>query len=419
MNFKNSIFNNLLEGNKHDQVRLVLFLLLMISLPFTMKISNGLILLSVAYSLVFFFLQHRKAITLNSLTVSLLLYFFLEVLSLLNTENLKEGISILETHLAFLFVPLAFANFEISEKRRNQFFFAFATGCFLASLICVLVNIQLSLVEGKLFHEYYFSHDRVSDPIGMQAVYFALYLSLSILGILNFLKNKFTGLSINVKILLSLIVLYFLALIIASGARTIIIALMLIVVFNIVVHSLQKKSYKFLILSALIPFIFLLLILLNPVVSTRFADLRHTKAEDSNYDSYFARTNIWNPGIEAIQENLWFGVGPGDQQAELYKKFEKYNYSAGIEAKFNLHNQYLQTTLGLGAIGLLGFLSILVVQLVKAIRERDFLYLSFLMLFSIECLTESMLIRNKGIVFFLIFSFFFFKSSNSISKNHA
>jgi O-antigen ligase len=141
-------------------------------------------------------------------------------------------------------------------------------------------------------------------------------------------------------------------------------------------------------------------------------DMMKMSYENSNYGSYFARWKIWEPGIEAIKEHPWIGVGTGDHQSELDKKFIEYNYFEGV-GLFNMHNQYLQTLLTHGVVGLLILLSILFRQFRKAVLNRDSLYLSFLTLFSLGCLTESMLNRNKGFIFFVLFSFIFYKSSDS------
>src|SRR6185503_3496218 len=97
-----------------------------------------------------------------------------------------------------------------------------------------------------------------------------------------------------------------------------------------------------------IPVILLGFIFINPVVKTRFTDLAHKRAEGSNYGSYFARLDIWLPGLEAIKENIWLGVGTGDHQMEMNRKYEKYNYTEGVRLEFNIHNQYLHTILNLG-----------------------------------------------------------------------
>lgn len=404
-------------ANQLHEIRFIIFLLLICSLPFVIKISNSLLILSTLLSLANYLLKSRGADTSIKLFFFIGVYFLIEIFGLLYTqsENMDTGFSLLETQLPFILVPVSFMYFDISYKSRNKFFYFLIVSFFIASLICLIKNIQLSLIEGVFFHGYYFSHDRLSEPIGMQAVYFALYLSICALFILHFLKEKYHSISPAIRVMLILLFLYFLIFIVASGARTVIVALLVLTVVSLIVYAIQRKSIVILILSAFIPLVFVVLILTNPVVAVRFKDLRHSSTQHSNYDSYFARLNIWVPGIEAIKENFLIGVGTGDQQQELSKKFEEYGYQAGIDFQFNMHNQYLQTMLGSGIVGFIVLILIFLIQFVKGIKEKDLFYLSFLFLFTFACLTESMLHRNKGILFFLIFSFIFFKSRKELN----
>ncbi len=401
------------KRERYDQVRFLILLMLVGSLPFTFRIGNVLIALSVVLFLGQYTRKRSGENALTRLAWGFTLFFVYEIIGLLYTdsENIRNGFRTLETHLSLILVPLAFTNFEITQARKKMFFYSFVGGCFIASLVCFVENISLSLVEGEFFHEYYFSHDRFSEPIGMQAVYFGLYISFCVLIIVNLLREEFRDLATYRKIMWVVLAMYFVLLAITSGARTTIVVLMFILIVTGVLHAIQTKAYRFIAWSALVPAIFIVLIILNPVVATRFADLRHDQTTGSNYDSYFARTNIWRPGVEAIRESIWFGVGIGDQQNELSKKYKKFNYAEGIEMRFNLHNQYLQTTLASGLVGFLLLMFIFLLQLKKGFAYNDWLYVSFLFLFGCACVTESMFERNKGIVFFLVFSIVLFNQT--------
>ncbi len=398
----------------YEKIKLGIVLLLLASLPFHIHISSVLIITGAVVTLVkSFYSKQYNFLTIDKLSIGLLCYFMLEVIGLFYTEheNIGAGLSTIEKHQALVLIPLIFFDFELHEKNAATALSLFVASRYLRSLICVFFNFYDSYtIYEKFIHEWLFSHDRLSEPIGMQAVYFAMYLSLCVLIILFKLKEGWFIFSNRKKALLVILILWFFVFIVALGARTMIVALMLTIMGNLIYHALIFRAYKILIVATLVPLIFAGLIFLNPVVTTRFMDLRHSNAQETNYDSYFARINIWKPGLEAIGENLWFGVGTGDDQTELNKKYLKFGYKDGIEFNFNMHNQYLQTMLNLGVVGLVIFLSISVLQFGRGFLKRDLLYLSFLSLFMAGCLTESMLSRNKGIIFFLAFSFTFYKS---------
>lgn len=405
------------QHNFYTRVKFGSLLMLMASLPFAIKASNIFLVLSAILSAMPTSEIRRRDFSV--LAILALVFLVVEVLSLAYTrgENIKIGLLMIETHLPFLFAPLIFKDVEGHSDRVDYLMIAFVAGCFIASTICVVVNVQLSLIEGKLFHEYYFSHDRVSEPIGMQAVYFALYISLCVLIITDYLIKNFRANSKFKNGVAVILVIYFLVMIIASGARTTIVALMLIMVLNIIAYALINRKYKYLVIASLIPMFFVFMVIFNPVVKTRFLDLRHNQTEGSNYDSYFARLNVWVPGLDVLKDNGWLGVGIGDQQESLNASYTKHNYSAGVEFNLNMHNQYMQVMLGTGVVGLTIFLLMLGIQLVAAIKSRSLLYLSFILLFSMACLTESTLNRNKGVLFFTLFSFIYFAVSQVSFKS--
>ncbi len=409
---------NLLNLNSfvtnYNKIQLIILVLLVASLPFYLKISNVLIGLAATSSLLNIITQKRwHALRVNKLSLLIIGYFFLEVLGLFYTErqNLKIGIFTLDKHQSFILLPIIFLDFKISPSARKSIFLSFVTSCFIASLICIGVNLHESItLYDQFFHEWLFSHDRVSEPIGMQAVYFALYLSFCILILLDMLKEKYQTLSRMQIFFVALLLVYFLVVIVALGARTVMVGLILTILINLILYGRQMRSKNMYILAALVPFVFAVFVMLNPVVKTRFMDMLKDNYDSSNYGSYFARTHIWIPGIEAIRENILFGVGTGDHQSELNKKFLEHKYTEGVRLEFNMHNQYLQTALNLGLIGFSLLLFIFYIQVKEGFNRQDFLYLSFLLLFILACITEAMLVINKGTIFFIVLSYIFFNS---------
>lgn len=129
---------------------------------------------------------------------------------------------------------------------------------------------------------------------------------------------------------------------------------------------------------------------------------------DKQYGGRSTHELIWSCGLQVIQKDILFGVGPSHTQDELqkcYKINEDKNWSLLYRPDFeyNAHSQYLQTSIDLGLVGLTGFLLCLAIPGYVAFKNRDYLMLSFVALFAIVCMTESVLELNKGIVFFSFF----------------
>ena len=404
----------------YHKIKLVILLLLIASLPFYLKISNVLIgagaFLTILQRVMS---KDMRTIKVDHLSLAFLAYFFLDVIGLSYTdrENLATGFFTLDKHQSLVLVPIIFSDVKLTHASRDNLLYTFVGSCVIASLICMAVVMhETYILYDRLFHEWLFSHDRLSEPIGIHAVYFALYLCLCVLILLNAIKNNYLRYTKFKIICIVLLVTYILGFITALGARTAIVGILLIIFLNLIIYARQQKSYKVYLLGALIAAIVVAFASLSPVVKIRFMDMLKTTYESSNYGSFFARTHIWLPGIEAIEENLLFGVGTGDHQAELNKKFIKHNYTEGVRLDFNMHSQYLQTALNFGLVGIAVLFSIFFIQIKKGFGHRDYLYLSFILLFMLACITEAMLVVNKGTVFLIVFSFIFYKSNEEAGQ---
>jgi O-antigen ligase len=100
------------------------------------------------------------------------------------------------------------------------------------------------------------------------------------------------------------------------------------------------------------------------------------------------------------------GVGTGNVDENLSQALLQVNQiemstkTQNNEIRYNPHNQFLQTALELGFLGLTIFLFILVKSAQWGIRSRNGLLVLVVFCLSFNCLFESMLQRQTGIVFF-------------------
>ena len=126
-------------------------------------------------------------------------------------------------------------------------------------------------------------------------------------------------------------------------------------------------------------------------------------------NSVNSRKVIWYCSIATLKtDNHWlWGVGTGDVQDHLtncYKDKNKYLYE---HREFNAHNEYLQTFVRNGIFGLLSLLGIILLLSKAGLQHKSYVYLGFLIFFLISNLTESMLSRQAGVIFFTCFNSLF------------
>jgi O-antigen ligase len=100
-------------------------------------------------------------------------------------------------------------------------------------------------------------------------------------------------------------------------------------------------------------------------------------------------------------------VGIGDIHDELNKEYSKNNFQFGIGKNFNPHNQYLHTGVSLGVIGILVLLLMLVFPFVYSMKHQEWIYALFILIIFLNSMTESILERQAGILFFSFFNSLF------------
>ena len=125
-------------------------------------------------------------------------------------------------------------------------------------------------------------------------------------------------------------------------------------------------------------------------------------------NSTTVRMHLWPEAWQVILQHPFIGVGVGDVKDELVDVYKKNNYQIGVEKQFNPHNQYLQTMVTLGFIGLVSLSFILFYPMYISIKSGQFLFLIFMVIVALNIVTESMLERQAGILFFCFFSMFFY-----------
>lgn len=103
----------------------------------------------------------------------------------------------------------------------------------------------------------------------------------------------------------------------------------------------------------------------------------------------------WNRATEILQEHPILGIGIGDYEDELLKQYKKNNNYKEYIDKRNAHNQFLQTGIETGSIGIV-MLLLFLGSIFFANKDWRFYKVIFLIVFGSSFLIESVLSRNLG-----------------------
>ena len=125
-----------------------------------------------------------------------------------------------------------------------------------------------------------------------------------------------------------------------------------------------------------------------------------TKIKNNTETSSGIRLIVWENAIKKAFNKNYFGYGVGDVQTILDNSYINNGYKKIADEHYNTHNQYLQTALTIGIVGLSIFVFCLLFLMFKFISEKEYLSSLILLFFLLTFLFESYLERQNGIIFF-------------------
>ncbi|MDJ1480026.1 O-antigen ligase family protein [Cytophagaceae bacterium YF14B1] len=357
-------------------------------------------------------------------------FFLLHVIGLLYSHNITKGLQTLVDYIPLLLFPLVLGSISCLKKGDIYSIVSlFIASCFVATFICLLTAVKISLWDNLQTDDHWF-YDLFTRPIELNSIYFSFFLGFCILCLGAYLFENVGKLSLLKRTGLFLLIIYFLGVMLLLTSRTTLIATLLLGAINCLLYLIKTEGRNVKALGSLMiaPILVVILISQSSFLTQRFSDIKNlnTSAVTENLrsrqklnlpwsSSSAIRVAIWESSLSVIENNFFTGVGIGDTQEELVKMYYKNNYvfENGYQGH-NAHNQFLQTMMTSGIVGVLLLLGIFMVGFFLAWRQKNYFYMTFILYVFLNCLTEALLQRQKGIVFFgfmsnLLFFYFFTK----------
>lgn len=144
----------------------------------------------------------------------------------------------------------------------------------------------------------------------------------------------------------------------------------------------------------------------------------NTPSLSNNFESNQTRIIMWQASLAVIKDSPIIGHGTG----EVNEVLSNYNLKVGnkihAEKKFNSHNQYLNTTIQLGILGLIPLIVIFYTSLSKSLKTKNIEFSYLIIIIFLTMLFESFLQTQAGIIpVTLLFVLFSIKSNSSENIN--
>lgn len=381
---------------------------------------NSILCISLAGYWLFFGRKNTAAGNMRKTLVFVFISLYLVALAgLLNTANMKEGMTALQQKSALLLFPVIFGNASILPRRSTRIVLS---QFLIATAICCTLGLFWGIINFSITGD--FSTITRDSLILFPDIYpyiMGLFCLLSTIMAFYIIPDS----SKQLKKLLFAAIALFSVFIILLSIRLVIACWLLTILYFTFRDYIQKLYWRLAIVASM-----LLLLVLSftfiPSLQNQWKDLKdvtevHTIQLDKDaslgqsWGGRAIRMAIWQCSMDLVHDHWLWGVGSGDVQDSLQMAYEKRQfYFASRYNRYNTHNQYLQSLIGNGVAGIASLLLCIIFPFAIYKKKRfPPAYYWFLLLFFAIGFTESILETNKGIVWYSLFNSIFAFSDSS------
>jgi O-antigen ligase len=347
-------------------------------------------------------LNPKRILQINALLISWdkLLYLLVLLIGLIYSENVRGGLYLLETNFTLLaYLLIYFFGKEIFENELFTTPLSFSIGLLVTSSICLGNAILLFAYSSD---PQVFSREKLTGFMHSDPTYFSYYLIFAItfgLYLLYFNQVK------KIKDIIVGSLIFFFILLMLTAGNTAFVSILLVLAFFILkfLTEPERTNYKIVVFGLSVIFLF-------AMFYVSYFGLNSFEGRN-----YWERFVLWEAAIKATP-NLLIGAGTGDYTNVLNDYYRSHNLNQFSLSNYNAHNQFIQTLLSNGILGLMALLIMMIRPIVLSIRHQNPLGVLVFFSFFIYGLTEVFLGRYQGVVFFALMHQSFIAYYHSQSK---
>lgn len=359
--------------------------------------------------------------------IGCLLFYVLQILSLFHTTDRMAVLGELRIQVTMIVVPLTFyCNNYLDASFRSKVMPFYILSLAASLLYC----FGIALMDYSVNHNpSVFFYHKLVHRFDQHAVHFSIFVFFGFVALLEGVRNQ--SFIQNKYFHFFLITDYLFFIILLSSKLVIVFTFIAVVTYTLLVIK-ETRSFK----SKLVPpalaavlILFTLMVTNNPV-GERFKDifrgnLNVVEKNQFNPGDYLNglqfRLIQWKLVSEILHENkAWiFGVSAGDAQRLLDKKYMSLNLFVGDQNSvshgflgYNTHNQFLESVLQTGMLGLLAYLVICAgfIQMMMDCRKADFWLIGCLIIS--YSFVESVFQTQYGLLLFIFLPLFLFYTTD-------
>lgn len=351
--------------------------------------------------------------------VCMLLFFAVNALSLFFSFDKIEGLRNLQSFLPFAIVPImAFSYSNNLKDSYIQLLRIFVLGVLASSAICLLAALVRSfhIVDGSLIfnpyvgfrNQFVYTHLSIflyTNTFAMCIVFAAtvllwallfrsphrrwlIYSGLALCILMIFLLSSRT----NVYALFA--VLYFSVIVFYLRFRKLLHSVALLIAVTGLFWVFQTCNYRVLNLSKQVTSY----ITEEDIVMDNGYVIQHPQA----IENVNIRFQMWETGAKLLRRYWLTGCGIGDYKGVLRSEYQFDGIDEAYQKGYDQHNQYIETFATVGVFGGFILLIIMLLSLISAWRNRNYLLFCCLLVVALNMMLESMLNRFSASLFFVV-----------------
>lgn len=317
-------------------------------------------------------LSNIKTAFRNKYFLAYFAVFLSDLLGQLHTENLHTGWNLVAKDATLVAIPFAlcsgpFADRESYKKVMGGYCLILAA----ASGWCIAVALRNYYTTGDI--EVLFYHQLVR-PISQNAIFYTVFILFGLLFLLSYDGGgMFPWLSVRAaRALRVVLTAFFCGMVLLLASKLFLLVLVLILAWFLL-RRYSFRQNRLILTGAAVALVLLGLLVVftdNPI-KKRYNDIVHAnlsmiKPEQFTPGDYFNGIQLrlleWRFAYEIVSEHhAWvWGTGTGDSQDLLNQKYRDANMYMGKPGErghgfigYNFHNQFVETFVRTGSIGLL------------------------------------------------------------------
>jgi len=384
----------------HEKIYLILLVLVAFTLPLSIALNN----FTIGLLLLFWLFSGNLFSKLNYLIKNKYFWiftsvYFIQLFGIMYSTDVHDALTKLEKKAGLVIFPLVILSMPaLRGKHLLYIITSFGICCFglFAYAIFKLITTYGFITQLPQLTE------TIDNLIYLHHAYSGLYLVFLIISLVLLLNKYWQQLSLNARIGLCFIVLMFYIFLIILGARMALFISFFVLGLQMLIVVMQTKSFRILIILSITFLIGMAGVLSLPATRNKINEILIIRGV---YHPFTPRLIQWQCSYDILYDNnCWMqGVGTGDVKPLLQacyqdKKFWGHLYN------YNLHNEYLEEMVRHGFIGLSLLLIAFLYPMIIAIKQKNYLYIYFILIFMLACISESFLNRQKGVIFYAFFN---------------